>query len=394
MSSKPRARGTYKAPVHRALDPLLILPGSHVADKTERDVNHRLHALRGEHFRHDLNIRRALAASTRATPRQSLPYGQIFGTGPQEPVTESSMDVPLTPNTAGPVPKSWVPMSESHEPDFDSPSWRAAALELFLDDGNSASTSNSSTNRHGGEIALLSLPLLCVRSLLATYGSDAESIAALRPYLPPAARRILLRDTAVHEPLSSSALAALLAPDGHAGGEVVIVGPGQVLKPELLRAGEPQQDGRVETSEPVRMDAREEWRDEDEEDSWDAPTDGDLYTASGLALLRAPLPVRLLPSLPATLTRLSLIALPSPAPLHRLPGACPLLELLDLGWNTWLAKPAWGEDTALARIRWERWTRLRVLGVRETGLDAESKVLRVVNEGRWVEGMEVVEIIA
>ncbi|VDB83074.1 unnamed protein product [Peniophora sp. CBMAI 1063] len=370
MSSKSRPRGTYKAPVHRALDPLLIFPGSQVASKPERDVNHRLHALRGEHFRHDLNIRRALAASTHATPRQSLPY-------------------------AGPVPKSWVPTTESHEPDLDSPSWRAGALELFLDDEKFTSTSslNSEQGRYGSSMP--SLPLLCVRALLATYGSDAESISALRPYLPPAARRILLRDTAVYEPLSSGALAALLAPDGHAGGEVIIVGPGQVMKSELLRASEPAGvEGEANDSHP-REDAQEGWRDDDdEEESWDAPTDGDLYTASGLALLRTPLPVRLLPSLPATLTRLSLVALPSPAPLHRLPGACPLLELLDLSWNNWLAKPAWGEDTALARIRWDRWTRLRVLGVRETGLDGDSEVLKGVNEGRWVDGMEVVDIIA
>jgi hypothetical protein len=270
---------------------------------------------------------------------------------------------------AGPVPRSWLPTASSSSADHASPAWRATALALFF-----APAAPSAG-------AVDSLALVCVRHALAHYGSDADALAALRPHLPPHARRLLLRETAVRAPLERAALAALLGPVGHASGETIVVGAAQA---DVLRLA----DGRD-----VGVAAgRAEW---DADDAGGAvaeadAVEGDEIGLSAVALLCAPLLG--LQVLSPALTRLALVRLSIPAPVHRLPERCPLLEMLDLSYNDWLATPAFGEETVLARVRWTRWTRLRVLGLREAGFRTDSAVLVGVNEGRWVDGL-VVEIV-
>jgi hypothetical protein len=86
-------------------------------------------------------------------------------------------------------------------------------------------------------------------------------------------------------------------------------------------------------------------------------------------------------ALPPSLTRLALIRLSAPIPVHRLPDKCPLLDFLDISYNPWLAEPAWGRERALERVAWGRWAYLKVLGCRDCGITLEE--LRRVNEGRW-----------
>ncbi len=55
-----------------------------------------------------------------------------------------------------------------------------------------------------------------------------------------------------------------------------------------------------------------------------------------LILVSTHLPTTILFALPPSITRLALIDLPTPIPLHRLPKLCPMLILLDLSYNKWL----------------------------------------------------------
>ena len=73
----------------------------------------------------------------------------------------------------------------------------------------------------------------------------------------------------------------------------------------------------------------------------------------------------LLPSL----TRLTLVHLSAPIPVHRLTDKSPLLEL---SFNPWLAEPAWGREWALERAAWGRWVYLKVLECHDCGLMSEE----------------------
>ena len=100
-----------------------------------------------------------------------------------------------------------------------------------------------------------------------------------------------------------------------------------------------------------------------------------------VAIVSATLSIPVLLALPSSLTRLALIHLSAPISVHRLPDKCPLLNLLDISYNPWLAEPSWGGERALERVAWGRWAYLKVLGCRECGVTSEE--LRKVNEGRW-----------
>jgi hypothetical protein len=102
---------------------------------------------------------------------------------------------------------------------------------------------------------------------------------------------------------------------------------------------------------------------------------------TAVAIVSTTLSIPVLLALPSSLTRLALVHLSAPIPIHRLPDKCPLLELLDISYNPWLAEPAWGGERALERVEWGRWAYLKVLGCRDCGVTLEE--LTKVNEGRW-----------
>jgi hypothetical protein len=201
-----------------------------------------------------------------------------------------------------------------------------------------------------------SLTLLCLRTLV-TSSSDDDFSENIVPYIPSHLRKDLLRWTAVHSPLTNSKLHALSEPDGHVGGELILVGPHtRVLEDQF---GDPERDGRLS-----------EW---ESDESLPAP----LHT---FILVSAHLAFSTLCSLPATITHLALINLPTPVPIHRLPATCPLVERLDLSYNRWLV----GEKEAqekLGKMNWTRFHNLRVLGLR--GCHMPDNLMTEVNKGRW-----------
>ena len=201
---------------------------------------------------------------------------------------------------------------------------------------------------------------------------------------------------AVRGPLSGARLRALLGGEGrnHVEGELVIVQPASPLRPEMFRT---QTQLRVHDRQHQHESGSEEagqW-DDAEADHWhsgstvtdvgsdwqEQESEQEQQPLMAVAIVSTTLSIPVLLALPSSLTRLALVHLSAPIPIHRLPDKCPLLELLDISYNPWLAEPAWGVDRPLERVEWGRWAYLKVLGCRDCGITLEE--LGKVNEERW-----------
>ncbi|KAI0273729.1 hypothetical protein BC834DRAFT_855267, partial [Gloeopeniophorella convolvens] len=273
------------------------------------------------------------------------------------------------PPVAGPIPRSWAAAAAPPKATAQDPAWRAAALSLFF-----AHDSSNGIAAQGRRRRVPPLTELCLHAVLQHYGTDADFLAQLAPYLAPQHRRQLMRMCAVQRPLGSPALLALLGGERSADGEVVVVGLRAFLRPDFFRE--------------AVLDAREAADADGQESPAEAVWDADVGDAgpraqslTALAVLNTSLSIPTVLALPPSLTRLALVHLSAPIPLHRLPDKCPLLELLDVSFNEWLGQPAWGEEKALERVAWSRWEYLKVLGCRASGVTREE--LKKVNEGRW-----------
>ncbi|KAI8998632.1 hypothetical protein BD414DRAFT_453563 [Trametes punicea] len=420
-----------------------------------REVNTLLHTLRGEQFRHLQNLRRSKAhlavAASHGYNDPSLPFSDIYkfthtrrtGTSREESLTPPPLPVireghlehgyPRGPVPGPPPPRSWSGLfrhgetakghgAAIHDPSLDksTPAFRCRALSLILSHlpwsfGSSDVPLFESSPYAEEDVSGSPVPPLariCLRILLAEFLDVAGFRDELLSVMPPYFRRDILRYTAVCDPLPNAKLYPLCEPDGHVNGELIVVGPQATLlrdhllsisptssthrekgEEELGDRGEGPSNGRPSSDHGA---AREDEGSPDE-DSWEAESSSQevpppLHT---LVVLASPVPATTLLAFPLILTRLALIALPAPTPVHRLPRICPLLEVLDLSYNPWLDEPPPGggqgnaenSESIFQRIEWEKWARLRVLGLR--GCDVPSDVAQRVNEKRW----EEVEIV-
>lgn len=249
-------------------------------------------------------------------------------------------------------PKSWTLTSKDIVRET-ARTWRAKALSLIL------SHIQPSPKAASG-LYVPPLTQLCLQKILALT-SSTEFIDDVIPFLPSHLRRDLVRYTAIHSPLPDALLFALYEPEGHADSELIVVGPNTTLRDDYFLRSVPSAAHRKE----------EEVWDWDSEKSVPEPLCRFILISSRLA-------VSTLLTLPPTITHLALMDLPTTIPLHRLPGACPMLVVLDLSYNTWL------KDTSkdvFERIDWGRWNHLRVLGLRECYISDELRIQ--VNKGRW-----------
>jgi hypothetical protein len=331
---------------------------------------------------------------------------------------------------AGPIPRSWaasaaaattnppVKASESEDP----AAWRATALSLFFvaqgdsedydyDLASTAAESWPHPHPHPTRTRTLrsrcpSLAECCLRVLLeycASSDADVTTLEEVASFLAPHHRKEAVRMCAVRSPLSGARLRALLGEGrNHVEGELVVVQPASPLRPEMFRtqtqthahmrvddrqhqhqhqhrpesgSEEPWEsdDARADHSDSTVTDVGSDWQEQESEQEQQP------FTA--VAIVSTTLSIPVLLALPSSLTRLALVHLSAPIPIHRLPDKCPLLELLDISYNPWLAEPAWGEERALERVEWGRWAYLKVLGCRDCGVTLEE--LGKVNEGRW-----------
>ena len=321
--------------------------------------------------------------------------------------------------TAGPIPRSWAATATAPVTVSESgPAWRATALSLFFaqSDNDLASAAESPHGRAVVVAAAAACPSLaecCLRVLLEHCDSsdadaevDVATLGELASYLAPHHRKQAVRMCAVRSPLSGARLRALLGEgQNHVEGELVLVEPASLLRPELFRArahtvgqyghghGREGERGWGESG----LEAPWQWdRDDagadhsgsaDAMPDWQEQEGEEQQPLTAVAIVSTTLSIPVLLAFPSSLTRLALIHLSAPIPVHRLPDKCPLLDFLDISYNPWLAEPAWGGERALERVAWGRWAYLKLLGCRECGVTSEE--LRKVNEGRWEDVMIV-----
>jgi hypothetical protein len=345
--------------------------------------------------------------------KPTLPFAQIFGSGNDggaygdvEPVQPAPFREPgqlghrpgvrppvrliegvptyAYPNGAVPgprPPKSWTSLFDHEEK--KEPAWRAEVLQVLFDDVNAPGWAREPPEERG---TMLPLVLSCALVLLQTC-RDPEALKHVANYMPAHVRRDLVRWCAVWKPLSSSRLYALCGDEGHADGELIVVGPQASLRGNVLKKDQGWErrhdDPMVGNDDGQAVDS---WSDMD---NWDAMSLDSPPPLTRLVLITTPLLSELLSDLPPTLTHLALLDLPQPAPIHRLPRVCPLLEVLDLSYNRWLSeKDAYGAGTSQGAIHrvdleWRRWGHLRVLGLRECGVNAD--IVARINAGRWTD---------
>ncbi|KAG2041604.1 hypothetical protein BDR03DRAFT_1072427 [Suillus americanus] len=349
--------------------------------ETSRQVNNILRNLRGEQFRHSRNVQRvpaSLPTSLHINNLPTLPINLIYPTA--EDGGRNAAAAPLGHHStrpdrvAGPdPPRSWTTLRSSPKirevdlSDINSPAWRKHALDLVFSPGNVSvrppGTSASLRSLQTGEfptLALLSLHVIRMEC-------SGYELAKIRPYIPPHLRRVLMRHSAIHCPLSQIELNAICGEEKHADGELIVVGPHATLRSDHFR--------RIHSS---RESVPEECT--AEESTWDslATQRSEPSALFSLTLLSTPLTFAL-SDLPPTITCLALINIPKPVSLQRLPLYCPLVSLLDLSYNSWLV-PASGEKL-LQDYPWTKSRYLKVLGLR--GCRVTSTLLSQVNRGRW-----------
>ncbi|GJE87145.1 hypothetical protein PsYK624_032280 [Phanerochaete sordida] len=380
--------------------------------RPSRQVNTLLHTLRGEQFRHQQNLTRTSThITTFLQNKPTLPLAQIFGTGgssstaddayadplapvqpapfrePGAPGHRRGMRPPVTlvegvptyayPNGAVPgprPPRSWTSLFDEDE--RHGQAWRARALRLLFDDLRVPRWVHDVEVEDEDVRTIPPLSLECARMLLEMY-RDSEDWAEVASYIPTYVKRDLVRWYAVRRPLGNATLYALYGDEAHAGGELLVVGPEASLKRSALVKGMSSHH------HPHSVHATEGERTSHEDvDSWDTPGDPATPLAV-LVLIATSLPNELVTSLAPTITHLSLIALPQPARVYRLPEVCPLLEVLDLSYNDWLSGASITAEGSLERVPWRRWRYLRILGLRECGVGTD--IAQKVNTERWTD---------
>jgi len=322
--------------------------------KDSRQVNHLLHTLRGEQFRHQQNVHRSRTHLS-ALPSHNTPTLPSIVASLQYYDQPQVISQKLQSPYAGPAPpKSWT-SDESQQDHRETVAWRSQALSL-------------AASHIDGFIDLSqppSLALTCLKILLANC-TPAEMREDIAPFVPVHLRRDFIRYSAIHFPLPDWKLDVLFYPDGHADGEILVVGPKVTLRDDYFLRG---------SHELLHFNSRPPQPDED----WESESLS-VKPLQSLLMVSTRLSTSTLLSLPPTLTHIALINIHNPIPLHRFPKICPLLEFLDLSYNRWLGQP--GEAISkLDRVEWTRWVHLRVLGLRDCHVPED--ILQKVNRGRW-----------
>lgn len=317
-----------------------------LSKNVEKSVNDLLHKARGERFRQNQNIQKNKTRHHAHLPTKSLPPHLLTSSDSDDRESNTVSNVVL--NTAGPVPRSWRTDLKEVQ-DKESPEWRSSALSLVLDE-------------LGVDHAPVpSLSDLCMKVLLDEFSELEDFEQTLLPLLPLHLKYILQRYAAVHTPLSTPKLRALVGESGHINGEFIVVGPGASLR-------------RDEISLKPSVDNSQDWEAEDPfVDSFEFRT---------LALVSIDLPLQTLLSLPRSLTRIALIDVSTVPPISRLPTLCPLIVVLDLSFNSWL-KDTNRSHSILGMVNWDKWNDLDVLGLR--GCSVREDTLDRVNQHRWVD---------
>ncbi|KAH6918488.1 hypothetical protein BKA70DRAFT_1247365 [Coprinopsis sp. MPI-PUGE-AT-0042] len=360
-----------------------------------RHVNHLLHTLRGEQFRHAQNVRKSKSHISSSFVRNkptlpidlaSLDYGTVFSKSSSEessgtlrdnrassPSPSSSPNPSSSSRCSRPAaPKSWTLITPKQDR-YETASWRSTALSQLYSQLEEGRTRTTILSEATGPPPLT---MLCLEYLMARC-TLTELKEEILPYIPSHLRAVWVRYTAVHAPLPNQRLFALYEEEGHADGEIFVVGPNNSLRDDFFLQASPtkgDEESRGEGS--ARHDAMD--------DDWDSEERSPTLLRT-VAILSTRLSMTTVLSFPPTITHLALIHITIPIALHRLPQVCPLLVLLDLSYNEWLANPSKETAKSWERVDWGRWGQLKTLGLRESVPTSEEglDLLARVNKGRW-----------
>lgn len=302
---------------------------------------------RGEKFRHDQNVRKNKVQYHVHIPTKSFPPHLL---PPLDLADQASRTPGESPNAAGPVPKSWRTAPKEVR-DKETPEWRVDALSLVLG------------GLPANQTLVPSLTELCMRVLLDTFSELEDFEQALLPFLPLHLRCVLQRYTAIHTPLSTPRLHALLGGSTHLNGELIVVGPNASLRKEAI------------TKHPDPKTPVHGFQDWDAEDPF-----VDSFELQTLALVSIDLSFQALLTFPRSLKRLALVDISAPPPIFRLPSLCPSIVILDLSFNSWLKDPE-RSRTILGMVNLDKWGDLEVLGLRSCSVCQDT--LDRVNQNRW-----------
>lgn len=320
---------------------------------------------RGEQFRHlqNVNNSRAHLVVSRNYNTPTLPIR--LSTTENYALDSNPTPTALPTSWSGPPPpKSWK--SSQSSGNRNTPQWRNEALRVVL-----------SHYEEGNKVP--SLSLLCLQVILASYtnSNNGQFRAEIVPYIPEHLRRGLIRHCAVHEPLSSWMLKAMYEPQGHADGEILVVGPDATLKDDHFSSLTNTSQHLAKSVQSLSIEEKHGLIENDWEDDELHPYQP-IHT---VALLSTPMSSSALLTLPATMVNLALIDLPVAVPIHRLPKLCPLIVTLDLSFNSWLVEGQSEGQTNLERIEWTRWSDLKVVALRDCFVS--EGLMRKINKGRW-----------
>ncbi|THU88400.1 hypothetical protein K435DRAFT_677665 [Dendrothele bispora CBS 962.96] len=345
-----------------------------MAPKSGR-VNDLLHNLRGEQYRHSQNLRRSRVhiSSAPTHNKPSLPFNlvdlELSQYSDPNDDTSSVPDQSALKKYSGPdPPKSWTLTAAKDT--CHTAEWRRRALAvIFTYRRDPYITTNELIDNANLDFQNLpSLTALCLRMLI-NESSTSDFIEYIVPCLPPHLRAQLVRYTAIQCPLSSAMLYSLLEPEGHADGELLVVGPSASL-PETYFLSSPTSNDIV-VPERGQNSVSKDW----DSDDW---TPNPLQTFIVMSTRLAP-PLFL--TLPPTITHMALLNISPSIALHRLPTICPLISFLDLSYNTWLNPMSIDTANSLGRLDWNRWSHLHTLCLRECSIPDD--VLIKVNKHRW-----------
>lgn len=315
---------------------------------------------RGEHFRQAQNLRgkrtSGIPIANHIAP--SLPT-ELLNSVFESPQTPA---VPPIRRYSGPAPpRSWTLQNPLQGQNIHGKSWRAQSLSLIAERVPRFTAHNFADLYNPSSNSVPPLTLLCLRTVFAAC-SFSEFVEEVLPYIPSHLRRELIRYHAIRAPLSDEHLWALRDGENgwHVDGELLIVGPQSSLSEDFF----------LQHSHSDPQDA-----------SWDAEVEDASRVLQTLILLNTPLFTSTLPSLPQSITHLALIHVPHAVPVHRLTTVLPLIQVIDLSYNDWLAKSEESSALILGRVEWRRWRGLKLLGLR--GCCIPDDLGSRVNMGRW-----------
>lgn len=275
-----------------------------------------------------------------------------------------------------PPPRSWVQANRNNQEERrnaahttseerSSPTWRFGIISTLLAHLPRTKQSIILENLTG----VPRLGLLCLLVLIEACNED-DFNGHVVPVVPVHLRRELMWYTSVYSPLPYATLRALCSPNGHVLEELILVGPIHKVRRDFVVLDPHSAHNPVHTVD----------------DEWDAPSYDAISTLQPLTtliIISIHLPTTVFLTLPRTLSRLSLIGLPSPIPLHRLPQLCPIMIFLDLSHNAWLTTDTAAPSPlyALGRVPWSKWDNLKVVALRNCGINDTAH--SVVNRDRW-----------